>query len=370
METRILDKEKRSDCRKFKSLPYSLYKGNPFWVPPTPGEIEGVMSSKKNPFYTHSEADFIVVETKREILGRISILHNRNYCMFHHTDTAFFYYFDCIEDQQVAARLFDAAEDWSRKRGLKSILGARGFLRSSGIGILVDGFNALPAMGIPYNHPYYGPLIESCGFSKAFDHYSGVLEKHPDPMIHQVAKKVMSRGNFHLLSFNKVSEIVPWIPKIDEVHHAAFASNPNYYPSTSQEFDLISHNILAIADPKIIKVILHDGDIAGFIVAYPNINKSLKKNGGHLFPFGWLAISIEKKHPTVIDLNGIGLLPQYQGLGGNALLYSELDKVLSNPRIKKAEVVQVDERNFRSRSDMINMGVAISKIHRTYQKPI
>ena len=79
---------------------------------------------------------------------------------------------------------------------------------------------------------------------------------------------------------------------------------------------------------------------------------------------------MEKKHPTVIDLYGIGLLPQYQGLGGNALLYSELDKVLSNPRIRKAEVVQVDERNFRGKVDMQNLGVTISKTHRTYQKSI
>lgn len=370
METRILIKGNRADCRRFKSLPYSLYKGNSYWVPPLPGEIERVMSPKDHPFYAHSEADFFVVESKKEVLGRICILHNKNYCMFHHTETAFFNYFDCIDDQQVAARLFDAVEDWSRKRGIQSILGARGFLRSSGIGILVEGFDTLPAMGIPYNHSYYGPLIESCGYSKAFDHYSGILDKHPDPAIHEIAKKVMARGNFQVISFRTLSEIVPWISKIDKVHHAAFASNPNYYPSTSEEFEMISRNILAIADPRFIKLILHNGDIAGFIIAYPNINKSLKKCGGHLFPFGWLALSIKKKHPTVVDLNGIGLLPQYQGLGGNVLLYSELDKVLSSPRLKKAEVVQVDERNFRSKSDMQNLGVTITKIHRTYQKII
>jgi len=370
METLILNKEKRSDFRKFNSLPYSLYKGNPYWVPPFAGEMERVMNPHKNPFYAHSEADFIIVESKREILGRIAILHNRNYCMFHHTETAFFCYFECIEDQQVAARLFDAAENWSRQRGLALLLGSRGFLRSSGIGILVEGFNTLPAMGIPYNHPYYSTLIESCGFTKAFDHYSGVLEKRSDPMIHQMAKKVMERGHFHILIFSNSSEIVPWIPKIDEVNHAIFPANPNYYPSTSQEFELISRNFLDMADPRLTKLILHNGDIAGIIVAFPNINKSLKKCGGHLFPLGWLAVSAEKKHPTTIDLNMIGLLPQYQGLGGNVLLYSELDKLISNYRIKKAEVVQIDERNFRSKSDIQNLGVTISKTHRTYQKSI
>ena len=106
---------------------------------------------------------------------------------------------------------------------------------------------------------------------------------------------------------------------------------------------MISRNFLDMADPRLTKLILHNGDIAGIIVAFPNINKSLKKCGGHLFPLGWLAVSAEKKHPTTIDLNMIGLLPQYQGLGGNVLLYSELDKLISNYRIKKAEVVQIED---------------------------
>jgi hypothetical protein len=76
----------------------------------------------------------------------------------------------------------------------------------------------------------------------------------------------------------------------------------------------------------------------------------------------------EKNHPVILDINGVGLLPEYQGLGGNALLYSELDKVIHSTHIKKAEVVQVDERNLRSYADMQKMGVAFSKTHRTYRK--
>lgn len=69
-------------------------------------------------------------------------------------------------------------------------------------------------------------------------------------------------------------------------------------------------------------------------------------------------------------MNGAGLLPEYQGLGGNALLYSEIDKVINSTRIKRAEIVQVDERNLRSFSDMKKMGVVFTKTHRTYQKNI
>jgi len=78
----------------------------------------------------------------------------------------------------------------------------------------------------------------------------------------------------------------------------------------------------------------------------------------------------EKKHPTILDINGAGLLPEYQGLGGNALLYSEIDKVINSTHIKRAEIVQVDERNLRLLSDMKKMGIVFTKTHRTYQKTI
>ncbi len=370
MQTRILNKNKYSDVRKFKTLPFSLYKGNPYWVPPPPGEIERVMNPARHPFYAHSEADFILVENKSETLGRLAILHNKNYCNFHQVKTAFFYYFESVEDPQVVMNLIDAAQDWAHERGLNTILGARGFLRSNGIGILVEGFDAMPAMGIPYNPPYYGKLLESCGFTKVYDLYSGILDKHPEQSIHKIAEKVLSRGNFHIHDFQTVSEIEPWISRIDDLHHKAFADNPSYYPSTQEEFNLLSHDILRIADPKYIKLIMHNDEIAGFILAYPDINRALQKCKGRLFPLGWLMILSEKRSPHVIDLNGVGLLPEYQGLGGNVLLYAELDKVVRSPLIKRAEVVQVDERNFRSKSDMQNLGVKLTKTHRTYQKLI
>ncbi len=370
MQTRILDKNKRADVRKFKALSYSLYKGNPFWVPPMPGEIERVMDPARHPFYSHSEADFILVENKKEVLARLAILQNKNYCDYHHVKTAFFYYFEAVDDRQVAGYLFDAAQDWAHQRGLELILGARGFLRSNGVGVLVDGFNAHPAMGIPYNLPYYGSLLEFCGFTKAYDLYSGILDKHPDPAIHKIAEKVLARGNFRILDFQEMSEIEPWISRIDEIHHKAFSNNPSFYPSTAEEFDLFSHDLLKIADPKYIKLIMHDDEIAGFILAYPDLNKALQKCKGHSFPLGWYLLSSELKSPSVIDLNGVGLLPEYQGLGGNVLLYAELDKVVRSPKIKRAEVVQVDERNFRSKSDMQNLGVTLTKTHRVYQKKI
>ena len=370
MQVRKLEKNNKVHTRIFKSLPFQLYENNPYWVPPFPGEIEKVMQPEKHPFYQHSDADFFVVENENQILGRIAVLHNQMYCEFHNVKFGFFYYFESVNDPEVARLLFQTAEEWCRERDLDTLIGPKGFLRSNGNGILVEGFDQLPAVGVPYNPPYYQSLIEANGFEKSHDHLSGYLDRHPNPKIHLIAEKVLDRGNFRIQHFYDTAEIIRWIPRVDEIQQKAFNSNPNYYPTTPAEFDLLAKNILAIADPKFLKAIMHQNDVAGFLVAYPNINRALQKARGRLLPLGWLYLLQEKKNPHILDINGVGLLPEYQGLGGNALLYSELDNVIHSTRIKKAEIVQVDERNLRSKSDMESMGVRFSKIHRTYYKKL
>ena len=99
MKTIILDTNNPKDIKKFKSLPFELYRNNRFWVPPIPGEIEFAMDRKKHPFYAHSEADFIVVESENQVLGRICVLKNQNYCNFHKVNTGFFFYYECSQDR-------------------------------------------------------------------------------------------------------------------------------------------------------------------------------------------------------------------------------------------------------------------------------
>jgi len=368
LEIRILDTSKKKDVRQFKSLPFKIYHGNSCWVPPIPGEVEFAMDRLHHPFYAHSEADFIVVESGRDTLGRILVLHNKNYCEFHKENTAFFYYYESVDDQQVADLLLSAAQDWCKKRQIKELVGSRGLLRSNCIGLLVEGFDQQPATGMTYNLPYYEKQITTNGFEKNTDHFSGYLENHINHAVHQAAKRVLERGNFSVQNFSNTDEMKAWIPKVDEIHHRAFAENPGFVPSTPAEFEELAGNIIALADPRYVKAIMHGNEIAGFIIAFPNINSGLRFARGHFYPIGWLGLLLAKKYPSVIDVEAIGLLPEYQGLGGNAVLYSELDKVIQGPRIKRAEIVQVDERNFKSKSDMQTMQVVWNKTHRTFKK--
>ena len=369
MQIRAISTDNPLDVQKFIRFPFDLYKDSDLWVPPFVNEMRTILDRNKHPFYQHSDAEFFLAESEKEVLGRIAILHQRNYSAHHGAQFGFFYFFDVIDDAQVSRSLFDAAINWARSKGIEIILGSKGFARSSGIGLLVEGFDCLPAVGMNYNHPYYAKLVEDAGFTKWTDHLSGYMtsDQEIDPRIHEAAEKVKQRGNFRVVSFKTRAEMRKLIPEINKINHEAFQNNPGYYPSTQAEFEMLARNMIQILEPGLPKLILKDDEVAGFIIAYRNISRAIQRCGGKIWPTGWIELLKEKRISRTVDLNGVGLLPKYQGLGANALLYSELDKTVRSANFEKGEFVQIDELNYKSKSDMERAGVIWNKRHRTYQ---
>lgn len=364
-----VDTNKREDTQRFIEFPFRLYSSCKQWVPPLLSEMKLVLNRTKHPFYRHSEGDFFMIESEGDILGRIAVLQNMNYCAHHVTQTGFFYYFETVDDRSVSQALIDACLDWARKRDLTELMGPKGFLRSNGQGMLVEGFEYPPAMGMLYNFDYYPRHLDMLGFEKETDHLSGFMQQEvifPE-RFHEAAEKVKKQTGLWIKRFTNRAEMRAMISQVEQVHQEAFQHNPGFYPSTREEFELIADTFIQLADPEIIKVIMKDEEIAGFILAYANISRALQAVKGRLYPFGWLRVLLEKKRTRVVDLNGIGILPKFQGRGANLLLYSELEKTLRQSKFEHGELVAVDERNFRSKSDMENLGVTWHKRHRTYR---
>lgn len=358
-----------NEVNQFIQFPHQLYRRNPFWVPTLATEMRLTLDRSQHPFYRHSEGDFFVYKNQSdEVLGRIAVLCNRNYCAHHHTRAAFIYYFECVQDNQVAQSLFSAAFEWARARGLETIEGPRGFLRASGVGLLVSGFEHLPAMGIPYNFPYYEAFFEQAGFKRSSDYYSGYVDRQilvPEK-IHAAARRILDKKSFWIKTFRSKAEMRTWIPKLNQVHDQAFCNNPGYYPCTPEEFELIAATIVQAADPKLVKLIMKDNDVVGFILAYADVSRAIQRCRGRLWPLGWADILLEQRKSKVANLNGVGVLPEVQGMGANIILYSEMDKTLRSRPLERVEIIQVDERNHRSKADMDRMGVCWHKQHRTY----
>jgi hypothetical protein len=380
MKISQIDLNDKRQVEDFLRLPFSIYRDIPQWVPPLQMDESVRLNPKRFPYYKHSHAAFFVaykrsnpVGKSSRAIGRLAVLDNRHYNEYNRERTAFFYLFECEDDLEAANGLFAAAFDWARVRGLTKILGPKGFTPLDGFGLLVKGFEHRPAFGLPYNPAYYVDLVEAQGFTRHGESVSGYLGTDiifPE-RIHELAERIAKRRGLRIAHSNTRAELRALIPQIKELYNSAIEGTTGNTPLTDAETDTLANQLLWFANPKLIKLVMSEDKVVGFLFAYPDISAALQKTRGRLFPFGWLTLLHELKHTDWLNINGAGLLPEYRGSGGTAILYSEIFKsVKESGQFKHAEVVQIGVENEAMQRDMENFGIDFYKKHRTYHKPL
>ena len=369
-----VDLSSRKQVDAFIDFQFQLYGNTPQWVPPLKSDMRTVMNKQKHPFYEHSDADFFVARQDGKVVGRIAALENRAYNRYHEKQDATFYYFDSIDDQQVVNALFNRVAEWARARGLNRLVGPKGFGAFDGYGIQIEGFSHRQMMTMMnYNFPYYEKLVEAWGFTKEVDFVSSYMDpktiRLPDPM-HEIVRRVSERGSFQVRNFTSKSELREYGMKIGKAYNQAFVQNWEYYPLTDRELKLMIDNLLTIADPKLIKAIMHGDDVAGFVLGFVDVSVALQKMNGRITPAGVVSLMQQMKRSRWLDFNGAGVLPQYQGRGAIYVLYNELERTIREnvERFDDAELTQVADTATRMRQELESLGVKPYKNHRVYQK--
>jgi hypothetical protein len=373
MRVRKIDSQNRQDVRKFINFPLDLYKDSPFFCPALESEERSSLDRTKNPFYTHSSADFFLAESEGQVLGRIAAIHNTHHNEYRNVKTAFFWAFDVVEDLQVAESLFEAVFEWARQRERETILGPRGLMGSDASGILVEGFNQRAVMGVPYNHPYYDHFIKHLDFEKLTDHWSGYIpaDISLSPRILSIAEKTKTRRGYQIKSFSTKEEMRQWAPRVLAVHEQAFSGSHEWHPNTPQELEGVVESLIAVANPRLIKLVLKGDEVIGFALVYPDLSDAIRRHRGRLHPLALLDLWLESRRTRWLIANGVGMLPAYQNLGGNTILYTEIWKTIQEiGRYEHVDVVEVNEINFASRHDMESLGVKWVKKHRSYTRKL
>jgi hypothetical protein len=374
MQVRKLDTSQRSDVRAFIRFPFELYRDCPQWVPPLISDMRFALDRERYPFYRESDADFIVAESEGQVLARVAVLENRPYNRFHQSRAAFFYYWDTVQDLAVAQALFEAAFDWARQRDLHILYGPKGMLRADGHGLLVEGFEHRPAVGVPYNLAYYDSLLCDLGFEKELDYLSAYLSadyKLPQ-RIHDIADRVKERRGFRIMPLKSRRELLQLAPLVHKIYQQAFVQVWGYYPVSEQEIVALIGRIKAIADPRLIKLVMKGDEAIGFMFAFPDVSAAIQRIRGRFWPFGWMHLLVEARRTDWLTFNGVGVLPKYQGSGANAVMYSELAKTFADHRFRfrHGDYVQVAETNIESLGDAAALGLQWYKRHRMYRRSL
>jgi hypothetical protein len=369
-----VDTSFKKQVNRFVEIPYRLYKGNPNWVPPLRIDARMYLNRNKHPFYEHSDADFFIATQSGKDIGRLAVLENRRYNDYHHKKVAQFYFFECEENFEAVQALFGQASEWATRRGLNQLVGPKGMGPLDGYGILVEGFEHRQMMTMMnYNNSYYPIYLEKMGFEKEVDFVSCYIDTEKfnlSERIHRIAERIQERGTLGVHRFNSKKELRNWAGRIGTAYNNAFVNNWEYYPLTENEIKFVLDNILIVADPRLIKIIVNEGNVVGFLFGFPDVSAALQRANGKLFPFGIFDLLLEMRRTKWIAMNGAGILPKFHGHGGNALLYSEMEKTLKDYNFAHADLTQVAETAVQMRRDLENIGGKAYKNHRVYCKSL
>ncbi len=363
-------KNRKQFIRQFNNYPKMLYRDNPYWIPLFDIDMNKILG-RKHPFFLHSEGEFFLAYKNGLPAGRIAVFENRHYCSHHGRKAAHFFFLDFPEDAEICSALTDAAGGWARNRGLDTLDGPILFGGVYGSGILTDGFDSMPPMTMmAYNFPYYGPVLEKLGFKKYLELYSARLVPEtfrlPD-RIQRVAELVRKRSeNLNVLKFRTRKDLKRIAARIGEIYNTASSDHPETYPLTVEEFSCVTKDVVSAADPKLMKVLANGSEPVGYLMAFPDASRAMQKNRGKITPAGILRLLSEMKKEERLIINGMGILPEYQGRGGNALLYQELEDTVRNSGYRQAELVQIAETTGLMLKDLQNLGADIFKTYRIY----
>jgi hypothetical protein len=363
----------RYRTQQFIDLPCKIYKDTAQWVPPLESDNKRIFNRQRNPFYRHSKASFyLAVSADGAAIGRVAIIYNQPYNDFNRERTAFFYLFECIDDFEVAKALFKQGFDWATSQGLNKVIGPRGFSSLDGLGMLLHGYEHRPAFGIPYNLDYYPKLVEAAGFIPQSDIVSGYLStKMQLPnKIHKISGLVQQRRGLTIARYKSRGDLRRLVPQLKDLYNGMIEGTAGNVPITDEEAKSMADQLLWFANPRLIKVIMKGNSPVGFLFAYPDISEAVQRTQGRIFPFGWLKLLLEMRRTEWVNINGAGILEDYRGLGGTAILFSEMEKSIHEGGFRHAEIVQIGVENDRMQRELRELGIDFYKTHRIYQRSL
>lgn len=371
MPVEVREVENVRDLKKFVLFPFSLYKDSKYWVPPLIRSQMDTLRKDKNPAFEYCEAKYWLAYKEGEIVGRIAGIINRKAIEVWKKEYARFCWIDFIDDEHVSRALIDELEHWVRSKGLEGIYGPMGFTTFEQQGMLVDGFNEPATFASAYNYAYYPVHLEKHGYRKEVDYVEfevkateGVPEK-----AERICNIILRRENLQLVKAKSKKELLPYAPQVFKVLNAAYSPLFGFVPLTEKEINMYIKKFFSFIQPEFVTIVVDKNRrVIGFQISVPSLARSFQKAKGKLFPFGFFHIMKELKKPKSIDFLIVGILPEYQGKGVNAIFMTDLTKAALSRGIDTAETNAELEHNVKIQSFWKYYSSRLHKRKRIYVK--
>ncbi len=373
---KIIEVTTPEHAREFLQLPVKLYRNEKSWIRPLDQDIENVFDKEKNKTFRHGECvRWLLVSDNNETIGRVAAFVNqKTVTKGNDQPTGGMGFFECIDDQAAAFKLFDTCREWLQAKGMEAMDGPINFgSRDRWWGLLIEGFDREPNYQCNYNFPYYKTFFEAYGF-KVYFYQLTFARKVKDPLIPRLAEKAAIAAKdpdyeFRHLRKDELGKLAEYIFK---VYNAAWANRSENPELTMAQAQLIVKQMKPIVDVKLLYFGFYKGEPVSFFLSLPEINQIFKFINGKLDWLGKLKFVWHTFRKTNRKAFGIlfGVVPEHQGKGLDGAMILAARKVLQDEynRYDEYEMNWIGDFNPKMINVVEQVGGSISKRHVTYRK--
>jgi GNAT superfamily N-acetyltransferase len=360
----------RKQLRTFVKLPYRLYRGDANWVPPLLTDDYHKLDRAKHPFFKHAAGELLLARCDGRPAGRIVAIHDELWEKTYGERAAYWGWFECENDVEVARALFEAARAWAKARGCTRIIGPMSPNANDLIGTLVKGFDGAPVLMMPYNPPYYDDLVTDCGGRKWKDLIAWLVDSPEIPArLARIMPKVEARGKFTIRKVN-MRDLENEVRRAREVFNEFEKVNVVYTPMTAGEFQQLVKDLRMAIDPDIVFFAEVDGKVVGASLALPDFNVAFKAAHGRLFPFGIIRLLLARRRIHLLRVLSMGVMKEYRNRGIDLAFYYYSYKNGVAKGYVSGEMSWVEEDNVAMTNTAVKLGGKPYRSYRVYEQSL
>lgn len=359
----------RRQKKEFIEFLWTLYRHDPNWIPPLRANQEELVGFRRHPFYERNRVQTFLAYRDGEVCGRIAAIVNQGHIERYQERRGFFGFFECVDDQEVARRLFDAARAWLAAQDIHALRGPMNPSMNYELGVLIEGFDTSPTFMMTYNPPYYARLIESYGFHKIQDLYA--YEGHVDMLpkvaskLGPVAEQIKQHCDVIVRPMDR-SRFLEEVRTFLDIYNRSLTKTWGFVPMSDNEIRHMAAGLRYLIVPELALAAMIDGRVVGAAFALPDYNPRIKAIDGRLFPFGFIHLLRKKNRIRRLRMISTNVLPEYQLSGVGLVLMAGLVPKALEWGVEEGEFSWVLESNELSRGSLEKGGAKRSKTYRLY----
>lgn len=362
----------RRERKQFLELPWQINRSDPNWMPPLRQNQAELVGYRQHPFYDDAEGQTFLALRDGQPVGRIMAILYHGHNRFQKENRGFFGFFECIDDSDVAAGLFDAVKQWFAARGITQIRGPMNPSMNYECGLLIEGFDTPPFFMMTHNWPYYQRLIEGCGFGKAEDMFAFFAPTEMlnslDPKLAAITEECQRRFQVKLRQMER-RHFDRDVRLFLDIYNQALVGMWGFVPMSEAEVEHLAASLKHLIVPEMTTIAEIEGRTVGAQFGLLDYNPRIKQIDGRLFPFGFIRLLWNKRAIQRVRLVSTNVIPEYQKWGLGLVIASRLVPEVLAWGIKEVEFSWVLESNKLSFGTLKRGGAQISKRYRIFDYP-